>query len=53
MTDRRDSGRERRTREEEEDSKRRAETERRNEELRESWRKHHPGEEREKGRPKR
>ena len=35
----------------EEEENRRAETERRGEELREAWRQHHPREKREKGRP--
>jgi hypothetical protein len=52
VTEHRDRERERRTRDEEEENKRRAETERRGEELRASWRKHHPEKEREKSRPK-
>ncbi len=47
MSDRRDRERDWATWEEE--SKRRAETERRGEELREAWRKHHPERGREKG----
>ena len=46
MSDRRDRERDRATREEE--NKRRAEMERRGEELREAWRKHHPERDRSK-----
>ena len=49
MRDRRDRERDRVTREEEND--RRVETERRGEELREAWRKHHPEQGRESDRP--
>lgn len=49
MTKRRDEDHERRTQEEEDE--RRAETERRSEQLREAWRQHHP--ERERDKPKR
>ncbi len=57
MTDRRDREQDRHMREvdrlvQDEDNKRRVETERRGEELREAWRQRHPQEEREQGRPK-
>jgi len=50
MRDRRGRERDRAAREEE--NERRAETDRRGEELREAWRQRHPEEEREKTRPK-
>ncbi len=48
----RDRDRDRQDREREVEEKRRAETERRGEELREAWRKHHPEKVRREGQPK-
>jgi hypothetical protein len=42
MTDRRDQERHRRLREEEDDERRREEVEKRFDELKEAWRRHHP-----------
>lgn len=55
MTDRRDEERERVRREREGDVRRQEESERRSDELKEAWRRHHPSEQEEggKGRPKR
>lgn len=55
MTDRRDEERGWRSREEEEEERRRQERERRSDELREAWRRNHPGgpKEGEEGRPRR
>jgi hypothetical protein len=44
MTDRRDQERDRRLREEEADERRREEVEKRFDELKEAWRRHHPSE---------
>jgi hypothetical protein len=49
--ERRERDRERRDRKQDVEQDRRAETERRGEELREAWRQHHPQEKRERGGP--